>query len=112
MSEFTVIFDNGGFVTFQTENYAHTYPEGKQAGEDVKALLAGSDPADWDGNEPDAQCVTCTAEDERNGGARRMDEDDVRAIIAAGKLDDCWGYNMRDFFVALSVTITDDNYAR
>ena len=110
MTNFNVIFDNGGGVTLQTEGWNHNYTDAKQAGCDVKALLTGEDPADWDGNEPEAAEMTCTAEDIRNGGARQMDDSEVAEIVAGGTLDNCWGYNMADFFTALGVVITDDNY--
>ena len=103
MTDFTVIFDNGGSITLQTEQWNHTYADAAQAGRDAKDLLAGEDPSDWDGDDPTAARMTCTDEDVRNGGARKMEEIDVAEIVARGVLDDCWGYNMLDFFLALGV---------
>jgi hypothetical protein len=109
MTDFNVIFDNGGGITIQTENWNHNYSDAAQAGTDAKDLLAGTDPSDWEGNDPYAAKMTCTYEDVRNGGAREMDDTEIAAIAAAGVLTDCWGYAMRDFFMAIGVTVNDDN---
>src|SRR5438034_277710 len=51
-STLEVIFDNGGSVFVQTETYCHFYQDGKQAAEDVSAILSGDDPNDSE-NEPE-----------------------------------------------------------
>jgi hypothetical protein len=52
-STLEVIFDNGGGVYLQTAEYSHHYQDGRQLAEDVRAILSGSDPMDWDGNDND-----------------------------------------------------------
>jgi hypothetical protein len=108
---FVVIFDNGGGITLQVASgYNHSYDDGKQAGEDVKLLLAGADPADWDGNDSAAGTVRCTGADVRNGGARKLSSEEIAEIVEAGELDECWGYAMGEFFSALGVTNVNYQY--
>jgi len=71
---FDLIFDNGGGITIQTSDYAHTYDSAKQAAEDMHAILDGADPAKdgWAGNELDngVEPMSYEPDVERNGGYR------------------------------------------
>jgi len=108
-----VVFDNGGGITVQARGFVHYYYDPKQAATDVKAILAEDyDPSGWEGDEPTFyQGVSADPEIERNGGYNWMDRTAIQQVINNGELDECHGYAMRDFFQALGVEITDDNYS-
>lgn len=108
-----VVFDNGGGITVQARGFVHSYDDPKQAANDVKAILATDyDPSQWDGDEPTwYQGISADPEIERNGGYNWMDRGAIQEVIELGELEECHGYAMRDFFQALGVVITDDNYS-
>ena len=109
-----VVFDNGGGITVQARGFVHSYDDAKQAAHDVKEILSADyDPAQWEGDEPNFyQGFSADPEIERNGGYKWLGREDITGVIQAGELDDCWGYAMADFFTAIGVTVTDENYAR
>jgi len=49
---FTILFDNGGGITLIADEYCHHYDRADWAAEDVRRLLDGADPSNWDSNEP------------------------------------------------------------
>lgn len=53
MTNLRILFDNGGGITVMTADYCHFYDRPDWAADDVRAILGGADPADWDGNEPE-----------------------------------------------------------
>jgi len=53
MRDFTILFDDGGGALLMTRGYCHAYDGGKQLARDVLALIGGSDPREWEGNEPE-----------------------------------------------------------
>jgi hypothetical protein len=111
---FVVIFDNGGGITLQVDapeksgEYSHSYDDGKQAADDVRLLLGGTDPSDWEGNDPDAALATCTQEDIRNGGASQRSGEEIAGIVEAGEMPEYCGQSENDFFVALGVVGEDE----
>ncbi|BEH13260.1 hypothetical protein [Marinobacter shengliensis] len=105
---FSLIFDNGGGVTLQTDTFAHHF-EGRaqDAAACAVELMSGCDPSDWDGNEPEAR-ITYGIECERNGGYHWVSDWDVLAVLESVPLDGRadWIENIngaceRDFFVCL-----------
>ena len=92
-----ILFDNGGGVTLQTESYAHYYHDAEQAAHDYKALAAGSNTADWDGNDSDAEVT-------RYIGYQFYDHDEIQAIVKAGEHETSWN-NEAVFFRSLGVTV-------
>lgn len=50
ISSLEVIFDNGGGIYLQTAAFSHHYDDGNECAHDTRAILAGTDPMDWDGN--------------------------------------------------------------
>lgn len=108
-----VVFDNGGGITVQARGFVHSYGDPQQAATDVKAILAADyDPSEWEGDEPTFyQGIWADPDIERNGGYNWMDRTAIQEVIENGELDECHGYAMRDFFQALGVAITDDNYS-
>lgn len=105
---FSVIFDNGGGITLQTDDgFAHYYNDADQAATDVSELLNSADTSGWDGNEiEEIGTAEYDYDTERNGGYRWFDRNDVASAIKAGKLDTSWR-NVRDFFSALGVDTTN-----
>ena len=113
-----VVFDNGGLITVQGRGFVHSYDDPKQAAEDVKFILAPDyDPSQWDSysfsvDEPTCyQGISADPEIERNGGYNWMDRGAIQDVIELGELEECHGYAMRDFFQALGVVVTDENYS-
>jgi len=51
--DFQILFDNGGGITVLSADFCHFYDRPDWAADDVRAVLGGADPADWDGNEPE-----------------------------------------------------------
>jgi len=109
-----VVFDNGGGITVQARGFVHSYEDAKQAANDVKEILkADYDPTQWEGDEPNCyQGFSADPEIERNGGYTWLGREDITEAIKTGELEDCDGYAMAEFFTALGVKITDENYAR
>lgn len=101
---FSVIFDNGGGVTLQTDDgFVHSYDDARHAAADVKILLDGGNTSIWDGNEIDEfGTQVYDADVERNGGYQWLDRYDVESIVTDKILDTSWR-NMRDFFYAFGV---------
>jgi hypothetical protein len=84
MTNFALIFDNGGGITLQTENFCHYYSgTEEQTATDVADLLDGSDPQYWDGNYPECR-TTYDASLELNGSYHWVTDNDV--IEAVGQL--------------------------
>jgi hypothetical protein len=50
---FHIFFDNGGGITLLLADYCRHYDRADWAANDVRALLGGADPSDWDNNEPE-----------------------------------------------------------
>lgn len=50
---FHIFFDNGGGITLLLADYCRHYDRADWAADDVRALLGGADPSDWDGDEPE-----------------------------------------------------------
>jgi len=98
----TVIFDNGGGVTLQADNfdYGCVYDDGRLCAADVAMLLAGGSVAGWEGSDDDATLFSPSDDDIANGGYRIYDEADIRATIESGVIDTSWA-NINDFFVSL-----------
>jgi hypothetical protein len=70
MKNLELVFDNGGSLTIQRDDYVHSYDGGDyfvQAAEDYKLLLVTDDVSDWDGNNPDDR-VEPTDDQLHNGG--------------------------------------------
>lgn len=109
MKNFDLIFDNGGGITLQTDDYCHHF-NGREceAAEAVGDLLAPGDPDSktwgWEGNEPEHR-VTYDAETEGNGGYRWVTDNDVYEAVGQipeedreDFLDDRPGAAEREFF--------------
>lgn len=92
MTNLEVILDNGGGLTVQCDEFVHAYDDdsydamAKHAATDVQALLNGTDPSDWDGNEPENR-IDYDQDEIRNGGYRVLNEGDLRGILAGGEAD-------------------------
>ena len=99
MTNFEIIFDNGGGATLQVNGneYVHAYDDMRQLADDVAALVDGADVSDWDNNQPE-----CYIDDETfwrhkpNGGYRALDQDNWRD----DHTDSSWG-NIKDFSAAV-----------
>jgi len=104
---FSVIFDNGGGITIQTDDgFCHHYDYPAQAAQDVQILLDGGSTAGWDGN--DGERMDYDGDVERNGGYLWHDEQHVRKVLAAGTYDTPWGRNAQNFYEALGVVVPED----
>lgn len=101
-----VILDNGGGLTVQCDGYTHAYDDASyeamatHAATDVRALLDGADPSDWDGNEPENR-IDYDSNQLRNGGYRILDENDLRQIMA-GAYPETKGHTELLFVTALA----------
>jgi hypothetical protein len=80
----------------------------------VKSILAADcNPADWEGDQPEYwQGEAADPEMERNGGYIWLDRGDIESAIGESHIDECWGHAMAEFWMALGVTVTDENYSR
>ena len=102
MTNFDLIFDNGGGITLQTtdsnpaNNYTHYYDDAEHAAQDISDLMDGADPAGWDNNDTD-----CRKEYDhntaRNGGYHWVDNGDVMQAVGQVPADDRpeWLENIR-----------------
>jgi len=120
MKNFDLIFDNGGGITLQTDDYCHHFSGlEKEAAEAVAELLAPGDPDHatwgWDGDEPEHR-IEYDAGTEGSGGYHWVTEGDV--IEAVGQipdedrsdfLDGLAGAAERDFYQHL-FAIQDERY--
>ena len=88
-------FDNGGGILLQTPNYCHAYNTPAQLAEDVVAILNGSNPRNWDGNEPDYR--QSEAHSETNVVSMRM----IRNVLAGQLPPPDRGHSESDFWAAL-----------
>jgi hypothetical protein len=92
VTKLEVILDNGGGLTVQCDEFVHSYDGSsydamaKHAATDVRELLNGADPSDWDGNEPENR-IDYDQDQIRNGGYRVLDDSDLKAIIAGSEAD-------------------------
>lgn len=85
MTNFDLIFDNGGGITLQTTEFCHHFNGlEKEAAECVSELLDGSWPDGWEGNEPEHR-MEYDHEMERNGGYNWLTSNDVMEVV--GGLD-------------------------
>jgi len=78
MTNFEIIFDNGGSATLQINNteYVHVYDDMQQLAADVIELVDGADASGWDGNEPECYIDENTYLDHaQNGGYCAIDQD-------------------------------------
>jgi len=94
-----VVFDDGGGITVQCRRYVHNYDDAQQAASDVSELLAGADPAGWDGNAPGHR-IRYTNEQIRNGAYLVLDSVQLREATKQQADDSSW-HNVRDFLAAL-----------
>jgi hypothetical protein len=81
-----IIFDNGGGITLQKTTepyYMHNYNDANQVADDIQAIIDGSTPNDWDGNEYDdmVALIVVDYDDERNGGYRSYRLDNLLDIV-------------------------------
>ena len=79
MTNFEIIFDNGGGATLQVNGteYVHNYDDMAQLSADVKALADGADVADWDGNDQEVFISDDVYwQHAPNGGYKAIDQDD------------------------------------
>lgn len=105
-NQITIICDNGGGTTLQVVSdsgyrYQHTYDDAAHIATDIKASLAGENPAGWDGNEAegdDASWMEPTGDEIRNGGYRVYDVDDIKGLDA----ENCSWRNARELHAALT----------
>lgn len=72
-----IILDNGGTITLQIGEFAHSYDTGEQAATDLAAWLVDGDTSGWEGHEADELDRAPTDEEIRNGGYRviRLDRE-------------------------------------
>lgn len=77
MTNFMILFDNGGGALLLTDDFAHSYDYADQLATDVRELLSGADTADWDGNEPEYRRDPALSDDV-------MDQGDCAAAILLG----------------------------
>ena len=109
MLDFEVIFDNGGGITVQTDDYCHHFlGREREAAEMVRELFRpGATTGGWDGNEPEHR-LEYDFDVERNGGNKWVCSADLRAVIEtlptdkrADWLENLSGDSEREFFSAL-----------
>jgi hypothetical protein len=124
MRNIEIIFDNGGGITLQktdTPYYIHYYGNPAQLADDIRAIIAGNGPEEWDGNqyeelmedqrriyreegddlddlEDSAALIDVTDED---GGYRLYRLDILLDEIISGNLDDTSWYNIDALVTAL-----------
>lgn len=90
-----IIFDNGGGITIQTDEFVHNYDDAADAARDVRGLIQGANPNDWDGNEPECRIIP-TDDQIRNGGYKVMEPED----FDIGAYEDSSWSNVREFQAA------------
>lgn len=82
-NQIEVIIDNAGGITVQTQTFVGGYSHRSEitgCANDLRALLDGEDPTQWEGNRPDERCnADCHPENLVLTG------DEIAAILAAGK---------------------------
>lgn len=108
MTNFDLIFDNGGGITLQTADYCHHFVgDEKDVAQHISNILSGEDPSYWDGNEPDCR-VDYDYDTERNGGYHWVSDNDVLDAVGQMPVEDrekflgrISGYAEREFFEAL-----------
>jgi hypothetical protein len=130
MKNIEIVFDNGGGITLQktdTPYYIHYYGNPAQLADDIRAIIDGNGPEEWDGNqyeelmedqrriyreegddlddlEDSAALIDVTDEDERNGGYRLYRLDILLDEITSGNLDNTSWYNIDALVTALKYT--------
>lgn len=87
-ADFEVVFDGGGGITLQTENYVHHYHHDhceKHVAEDVKLIMEGADTNEWDGNTPEYRLEYGIT------GYIHLDREDIMKALSEGTEDygDC-----------------------
>lgn len=97
-----VIFDNGGGVTVQCDQYVHNFDDPEEAARTFFDLLTGADPGKWDGNEPEYG-ITPTQLDIESGGYIVYT---AQGIGEAGAVCSGWN-NIRRFFRELGKDVID-----
>lgn len=104
MNALEVLFDNGGGVTIQCAAFAHYYSHDiAHAATDARLLLDGTDPSDWDGNNPDDRIA---GDDLPPTGYFVFSGPEVAAQIASGAIESSWA-NVRAFFGELGCAVED-----
>lgn len=120
MTDFELVFDNGGGILLQAENYCHDYYNNSHAKcskpvcncmqqlvEDIKALTEGIDPSEWQGNESEFR-IEYDSQKENNGEYRWLYSADIINIINTVKTieqrkeffsNNVWGTAMREFWL-------------
>jgi hypothetical protein len=101
MLEGTIIFDNGGGITVQLPNFAHSYNDPEQAARDIADYLSDGTTDGWEGHEDDAAELDPTTEQVHNGGYRIYTMVDVVEIIKDTERESSWG-NINDFCSVLT----------
>ena len=108
MENFDIIFDNGGGITIQTDDYCHHYTSPNQAADDINTILTSNHYTEqWDGNEPEHR-IFYDRQAECNGHYRWLTDGDVIAAIGDIEKEDRedWLYEIsgnaeRKFFTSL-----------
>lgn len=112
-------FDNGGGIQLWSDDYAHSYDDGKQVAEDVLAIFSGAIPgSEWDGNEPELLEALLGGETERFASNVTYSLDEIHDLLnnSGIEIEDgevfipskrrsqnglVSGYSEREFFKAL-----------
>ncbi len=104
VTDLEVVFDNGGGITLQCDEYCHFY-EGNatQAAQDFKILLEGGSPADWEGNEEEFR-IYPTHDEIANGGYEVMTAEEIAEILEDGEIETS-SNNVGEFFRALDCEV-------
>jgi len=108
MTNFDLIFDNGGGITLQTANYCHHFSGREvEVAQSVSDIIDGAPIDYWEGNEPDCR-TEYDADTERNGGYHWVTDNDVLDAVAVMSaedredfLDSISGYAEKVFFETL-----------
>ena len=99
-----IIFDNGGGVTLQTQDYVHYYDDIIQAARDFKTFLEDGNTDGWEGHEEDMRIYSESVEE---GGYRLYEDHQAKEQIEIGEIESSW-HNETRFFVALGCKDLND----
>ena len=69
MKNVELVFDNGGGLTIQCDDFVHNYDDMIQAAQDYKLLCTTDDVSDWEGNDTENR-IDYSDDQLRNGGYR------------------------------------------
>ena len=98
MTNFEILFDNGGGALLLTRKFCHSYCDGKQLAQDVLALIAGASTSDWDGNQPEFRRVV----DPSDTATTRSE---ILAKLRNPRPFYCAGHTERTFWLALGLPV-------